>query len=119
MPEVPGWMMQRSRSAEFLAWTMSNYAAMDTVGGSVCFGIFSKSDASILGAVAVGKHDDLHETEIAYNLLPEARGHGYATEAAAAVTQWALANYEIPYIVGTAASDNAPSQTVLERCGYQ
>jgi ribosomal-protein-alanine N-acetyltransferase len=55
---------------------------------------------------------------IAYNLLPAARGHGYAAEAASAVTQWALENYSIPYIIGTVESGNIPSQRVLERCGF-
>jgi len=119
IPEVPGWIMQRDRSAEFLAWQIGNYRKMDIVGSVVCFGIFSKQDGAVLGAVAAGEHDDLHETEIAYNLLPGARGFGYAAEAALAVTQWALQTYEIPYIIGTADIDNVPSQRVLERCGYQ
>lgn len=116
--EVPGWMMQRKRSADFLAWQISNYTQMDIIGGTVCFGIFCKENGNIFGAVAAEKHDDLGETEIAYNLLPSARGFGYAAEAAGAVTSWALANYNIPYIIGTCAVDNIASQKVLERCGY-
>ena len=116
--EVPGWVMQAGRSADFLAWQISNYQAMDIVHGCVCFGIFLKADGTILGAVGAGEHDDLHETEIFYNLLPAARGHGYATEAAKAVTAWALSSYKLPYIIGTAATDNPASQRVLERCGY-
>jgi [ribosomal protein S5]-alanine N-acetyltransferase len=117
--EVEGWMMQRERAEEFLDWIISNYIKMDIIHGVVCFGIFSKTSDEVLGAVAAGEHDDLHETEIAYNLLESARGLGYAAEACSVVTAWALENYDIPYIIGTAFVDNLPSQKVLERCGYE
>jgi RimJ/RimL family protein N-acetyltransferase len=119
IPEVPGWMAQRHRSRDFLAWQISNYKAMDIVNGVVCLGFFNKNTGEVLGAVGAGEHDDLHEPEIFYNLLPEKRGKGYAVEAARAVTEWALANYNIPYIIGTVEVDNVPSQRVLDRCGYQ
>lgn len=57
--------------------------------------------------------------EIFYHLLPEHRGYGFATEAVKEVTGWALENYNIEYLIGTAATDNFKSQHVLERCGYQ
>ncbi|MGZ9585840.1 GNAT family N-acetyltransferase [Paenibacillus marinisediminis] len=119
IPEVPGWQMQLTDSEGFLRWHISNYIAMDIIHGIICFGIFDKISGKVLGAVGAGEHDDLHETEIFYNLLPTARGNGYAAEAARAITTWALANYDIPYIIGTASIDNIPSQKVLEACGYE
>ena len=119
IPEVIGWQMQKSNSKGFLSWHISNYINMDIINGIVCFGIFDKVNGNVLGAVGAGKHDDLYETEIFYNLLPEARGNGFAVEAAKAVTEWALRDYSIPYIIGTAAVDNISSQKVLEKCGYQ
>ena len=119
IPEVPGWQLQKDRSADFLRWHISNYTAMDIIHGIVCFGIFDRETGSVLGAVGAGEHDDLHETEIFFNLLPAARGNGYATEAARAVTRWALSNYDIPYLIGTASVDNIASQKVLENCGYR
>lgn len=119
IPEVPGWQMQKNRSADFLNWQISNYNTMDIINGAVCLGCFEKATGKILGAAGAGEHDDLHETEIFYQLLPEARGKGYATEAAKAITKWALDNFDIPYIIGTADVDNIPSQKVLENCGYE
>ncbi len=119
IPEVPGWQMQKDHSAGFLRWHISNYTAMDIIHGIVCFGIFDREKGSILGAIGAGEHDDLHETELFYNLLPAARGKGYATEAAKAVTAWAFENFDIPYIIGTASVDNLPSQKVLLNCGYE
>ena len=82
-------------------------------------GMFDKKTGELLGTVGVGKHDDLHEPEIFYQLRPEFRGHGYVTEAVKAVTKWALENYEIPYLIGTVEVSNMKSQKVLERCSYQ
>jgi RimJ/RimL family protein N-acetyltransferase len=92
---------------------------MDIVNDLICLGIFDKDNRALYGTAGAGKHDDLHEPEIFYMLLPEARGNGYATEAVKAITDWVFENYKIPYLIATAAVDNLPSQKVLERCGYQ
>lgn len=119
IPEVPGWQMQKNRSLDFLRWQISNYKAMDIIKGAVCLGCFEKESGRIVGAAGAGEHDDLGETEIFYQMLPEERGKGYATESAETITKWALENYELPYVIGTAAVDNIPSQRVLEKCGYK
>lgn len=103
----------------FLNWLISQYAAMDVANGLLSFGIFEIQTGKFIGTIGVGDHDDLHEPEIFYHLLPEYRGYGYATEAAKEVTRWALESYQIEYLIGTVAIDNVKSQHVLERCGYQ
>lgn len=103
----------------FLDWLISQYPAMDIRNGLLSFGIFDRQSGRFMGTIGVGKHNDLDETEIFYNLLPEYRGHGFATEAAREMTGWALENYDIPYLIGTVTLDNIKSQHVLERCGYQ
>ena len=103
----------------FLDWLIAQYENMDITATVISFGIFNKETGELLGTVGAGRHDDLHEPEIFYHLLPEFRRHGYATEAAAAITKWAFENYDLPYLIGTAATDNIKSQNVLERCGYQ
>lgn len=103
----------------FLDWLISQYPAMDITNGLLSFGIFGRKTETFMGTVGAGKHNDLHETELFYHLLPEYRGYGFATEAAKAVTGWALEHYDIPYLIGTVALDNIKSQHVLERCGYQ
>ena len=111
-------MLTCMSAKEFLAWNVSHYPNMDIIHSTVCFGIFDK-DNNFLGIVGAGEHDDLHEPEIFYELIPDARGRGYATEAVKAVTAWAFEKFSIPFIVGTAATDNVKSQRVLERCGYE
>ena len=103
----------------FLDWLISRYLSMDIVNSMVSFGIFHRQTERFMGTVGAGQHDDLHETEIFYHLLPEYRGQGFATEAARAITGWSLESYPIPYLIGTAAVENVKSQRVLERCGYR
>ncbi|WP_188998618.1 GNAT family N-acetyltransferase [Paenibacillus nasutitermitis] len=52
-------------------------------------------------------------------MLPFARGHGYAKEAAKAALEWIEKYFDIPYLIGTVEVDNIPSQKVLEYCGFQ
>lgn len=103
----------------FLNWLISQYPTMDIINGLISLGIFEKQTGTFMGTIGAGKHDDLHEPEIFYHVLPEYRGHGFVTEAAKEVTRWALETYDIPYLIGTVAVENVKSQRVLERCGYQ
>ncbi|WP_438497754.1 GNAT family N-acetyltransferase [Paenibacillus sp. IHBB 3054] len=119
MPEYEGWQMQKPRAKEFFDWQLSNYEKMDIVTGTVCLGIFEKETGDVVGQVAAQEHDDLHEPEFGYGILPFARGKGYAKEAAKATLEWVEDQYDIPYLIGTVAIDNIPSRKVLEYCGFQ
>jgi RimJ/RimL family protein N-acetyltransferase len=117
-PGVPGWQKQIPHAENFLHWHLSKYDKLNIITDIVCFGIFNRLNGIALGAVGAGEHDDLHEPEIFYNILPDFQGNGYATEAAKAVTKWAIENFDVPYLIGTADVDNIASQCVLEKCGY-
>jgi RimJ/RimL family protein N-acetyltransferase len=116
-PGVPGWQAQIPTAEQFLDWYISMYDKMDIQTGVVCFGIFDNKIA--VGAVGAGRHVDLQEPEIFYNILPDYRGRGYATEAADAITKWVMKNYDISYLIGDANVVNIASQRVLEKCGYK
>ena len=103
----------------FLNSLITQYSEIDIITVLSSFGIFEKATGKLMGTVGAGKHDDLNEPEIFYYLSAEYRGYGFASEAVKAVTEWALKNYNIPYLIGTVAVDNVKSQHVLERCGYQ
>jgi RimJ/RimL family protein N-acetyltransferase len=118
MPEYMGWQMQKPRAKEFFNWQISNYEKMDIVNGSICLGIFDRLTGEIIGQVAAQEHDDLHEPEFGYGILPFTRGKGYAKEAAKAVLKWIEMNYNFPYIIGTTGVDNIASQKILEYLGF-
>ncbi len=77
-----------------------------------------RSDGEALGytAIVVGR-SSLDEPEIAYELLPRARGHGYATEAARALLDAAFDTGR-RRIWATIGSWNAPSLRVAEKLGF-
>ena len=57
------------------------------------------------------------EVELAYRLVPEAWGQGYATELARALVHYALADLGIVRVIGVTHPANAASQRVLQKSG--
>lgn len=82
------------------------------------FGHYAVADARgvYLGSVGLWFPDDFPEIEVGYALMPEARGHGYASEAVTAVAAEAVRR-GVPSLVSTILPDNAASQGVAARAG--
>jgi RimJ/RimL family protein N-acetyltransferase len=78
-----------------------------------------RPDGEALGytAIVVGR-SSLDEPELAYELLPQAQGHGYATEAARALLDAAFGTGR-RRIWATIGSLNAPSLRVAEKLGFR
>ena len=55
---------------------------------------------------------------IGYAIVPSARRQGYATEAIAALTEWALAQPEVDEVRAQTLPDNEPSIRALLRAGF-
>ena len=79
----------------------------------------TKPDGDPIGycAIIIGR-GSLGEPELAYELLPEAHGHGFATEASKAVLEAAFATGR-NRIWSTVRSWNGPSFRVLEKLGFR
>ena len=56
--------------------------------------------------------------ELAYRLMPNARGSGVATEAAAAMIGWGFEQLGLEVIHAIVREDNAPSRRVLGKLGF-
>lgn len=85
----------------------SGVAPKDPITGAI-----DSSDLSLRGP----------HIEIGYRLHPDAWGQGYATEAAAALFEYATrptarGGLGLEYLVGVTHPDNIPSQRVLEKVG--
>ena len=66
-----------------------------------------------------GKPGSEGTVEIGYSVLPAYRGQGFATEAARALVEWALAQRDVRRIIAECSPDNAASIRVLEKLGMQ
>ncbi|MES9521172.1 GNAT family N-acetyltransferase [Streptomyces capoamus] len=86
------------------------------------FGVFAlvrPEDGRAVGGIGFhGAPDEERRVEIGYDLVAGARGHGYATEALRALTEWALARDDVDTVIATVERDNLPSQRVVSRAGF-
>lgn len=83
--------------------------------------VFEKSTGRFIGQAGIfhlGLCENQQEIEVAYRLLPEYWGQGYATELAKALVHWGFAHLEIEELVAATHPDNVASQRVLTKAGF-
>lgn len=84
------------------------------------FGFFTvtgRDDPAPLGRVGLLKDVEYPDTELAWHLFDGAEGHGYATEAAVAVRDWARRDLGLDRLVSYIDPDNTRSQATARRLG--
>ena len=105
----------RDDAVRWVEWQERNHAAHD-------FGLWvvETNDGAFIGdcGLTVQDVEGTPHVEIGYHLLPAMRGHGYATEAALSVCDWAAA-HGVDHLVALVRPDNAPSQRVARRLGME
>ncbi|MFF9059829.1 GNAT family N-acetyltransferase [Streptomyces sp. NPDC014882] len=83
------------------------------------FALVRREDGRAVGSLGFhGTPDEEGRTEIGYDLVVPARGHGYATEAVDALAEWALARDDVRLLCAAVREANTPSQNVLTRAGF-
>lgn len=82
--------------------------------------VVERSSGSVLGYTGVDwiEFDDRRWLEWGYRLTAEARGHGYATEASAALLNFAAEQY-MGEILGIIHPDNSASHRVVRKLGFE
>jgi RimJ/RimL family protein N-acetyltransferase len=85
--------------------------------GHGMFVVEERASAAFVGRVGPLQPPGWPGFEIAWGLVPQARGKGYALEAARAATGWAFARFAPERIVSVIHPDNHPSQRLAERLG--
>ncbi|OIJ62744.1 GNAT family N-acetyltransferase [Streptomyces mangrovisoli] len=82
------------------------------------YALVRQEDGVVVGGMGFHGPPQDDSVEIGFDLHPEARGHGYATEALVALARWALRDPAVGTVVATTTADNTPSQRVMERAGF-
>jgi len=103
----PGWIARVRATSAGDPWSLS-YTVVDRASGSAVGGCAFKGPPDADGVV-----------ELAYGIDPPHRGRGFATEAAAALTQFAIDSGRVRAVRAHTKPDNPASARVLTRCGFQ
>ena len=74
--------------------------------------------AGFHGQPGVNGKKDPEAVELGYTIFEPYRGHGYATEAAQALMDWAHVEKEIGRFVASVAPTNAPSLAIVKKLGF-
>lgn len=78
------------------------------------------TDEQIVGKVSLFDVSETHGTsEIAYWLVPDVWGNGYASEAVSLMVEYAFNERRLHKVAAHVLVDNEPSQAVLERTGFE
>jgi RimJ/RimL family protein N-acetyltransferase len=103
----PDWIARVRATAPGDPWALS-FSAVERGSGSVVGGCAFKGPPDADGVV-----------EVSYGTNPDYRGRGYATEAARALTKFALASGRVRLVRAHSRLDNTASARVLEKCGFR
>jgi RimJ/RimL family protein N-acetyltransferase len=81
--------------------------------------IRARDDGRLVGGASLlPLPPDAEDAEVAYVLLPQERGNGYATEATRSLVRWAFAE-GLPEVFVVARPRNVPGIAVAQRLGFQ
>jgi RimJ/RimL family protein N-acetyltransferase len=112
--DSPPWK-ERMRPERFLAAC----ERMAEEGTGARLGIDRISDKAFLGWCSLTRwNPDYRSASLGYCLGEAAWGHGYATEAARALLQWAFDTLDLNRVQAETDTRNAASARVLEKLGF-
>jgi [ribosomal protein S5]-alanine N-acetyltransferase len=81
------------------------------------FAVERRDDARFIGRVGLINPETWPGLEIAWGIAPAEWGHGYATEAAVAVRDWAFGTLRLPRLISLIHEENHASARVAEKIG--
>ncbi len=82
--------------------------------------IIRKSDKQSIGSASfMGSPERNGTVEIGYGMNERHRNHGYMTEAAKAMCEWAICQPGVTSVIAETEKDNVASHRVLEKCAMK
>lgn len=116
---MPDWKTSIEQRRKWIGWVQSRYLKTTQDAARIMLAVALKSSAKLIGMVGIGNKEEVNnEIEIAYFISEEYSNHGYISEAAKAMAEWAFANLKLDYLIAIVEPDNIPSQKVVENCGF-
>jgi RimJ/RimL family protein N-acetyltransferase len=101
------------------AWCTQNAPNLRTGGDGVNWSVVDLATGDFVGGIGVARtHWLRRSTEIGYGMRAQARGRGYAAEAARAVAEWVLLKQSFHRVELFAAVGNVRSHRVAEKAGF-
>ncbi|SFI85962.1 GNAT family N-acetyltransferase [Thermoflavimicrobium dichotomicum] len=91
----------------------------EMLGWGMWIAIHQKENTVVGDMGFKGKPDESGTVEIGYGIVQSYRNHGYATEAARLLIDWAFSNSAVKKVIAECLIDNAPSIRVLEKLNMQ
>lgn len=81
--------------------------------------VVERGDGVALGMCGLIRRDGLDGVDLGYAFLPEARGHGYAREAAEAVVAYARDGLGLDRLLAIVDAQNHTSVSLLQKVGFR
>ena len=89
------------------------------IHGAGMFAVEEKHSGKFVGRVGPWFPPAWPDFEVGWGIARDARGKGYASEAATAAIDWAFANFEIAQVIHCIDRENVGSQGVARRLGAE
>jgi RimJ/RimL family protein N-acetyltransferase len=99
-------------------WVARNLEHQDRYGYGL-FSVIRQSDGLLIGDCGLEVQDDAGDVELGYDLRSDCWGHGYATEAGAAVRDVAFGPLALPRLISLIRQGNERSRRVAEKIGMR
>jgi RimJ/RimL family protein N-acetyltransferase len=113
LPRLP-WPYTRQDAEDFVAHATAGW----TDGGAAIFAVVEPPADDVIGMLSIEPVGRRAGLELGYWLAPEARGRGLMARAVNLACAWAFAS-GWPRVEALVRPDNAASQAVLARAGFQ
>ena len=118
LPELARWLSDAEVSGQFERFDQTTLADMAReVGGGVAWYIVQTKEGAPVGYVNHGRAAG--RLWIGFTLLPEARGRGFASEAALLLVDYLFLHEQVERIQAETHPENRSSQRVLEKASFQ
>jgi RimJ/RimL family protein N-acetyltransferase len=105
--------------ANIPAWLTEGVHLLRRSGQGVHLGMFERPNGDLVGAISLFRTNwEVRSAEVGYGVSPASRRKGYATEALAAVSRWALTSGGLQRVWLTANVDNIGSVRVAVNAGF-